>query len=452
MAVSLGLPDAGAGTLLARRVAWVIAARLVVLLVALGAITLLNLRQGFDVGAASVQIGLATLAFGFALSIAYGAWLRSGRALRTLAVTQLVLDQVIWSVLVYLTGGASSGATSFYGLTCLLGAFLTGFRDAAIAGIAGAGCYIALALGLQWGVVGPPLGQSPDVYRVTGEELSYYIVVNLLVVVVVTLLASNLAERLRTAGGRIVAAEQRADRAERMAALGRLAAGLAHEIRNPLGSISGSVRLLRSATGLTDEDRMLCDIIQREASRLNELVSDMMNVAKPRPPDIRVVDAAAIAREVVRLASRSGRASSDVSVEYRGESMVAVLADAAQLRQLIWNLVRNAVQASSPGDSVEVLLTARADDHVELVVADRGVGLDAQAKEQLFDAFFTTRSHGTGIGLAVVKRIADDHGFSIDVESEEGRGARFRLDLGERQDSAPDAEATARVPWSIPPV
>ena len=112
-------------------------------------------------------------------------------------------------------------------------------------------------------------------------------------------------------------------------------------------------------------------------------------------------------------------------VVFRGEEVVA---DAAQLRQLVWNLVRNAVQASSPGDAVEVSIDADADGFV-LAVSDRGQGIDDEARERLFDAFFTTRSHGTGVGLAVVKAIADEHGFSVEVDSQEGRGATFRVHL-----------------------
>jgi signal transduction histidine kinase len=287
---------------------------------------------------------------------------------------------------------------------------------------------------------------------VQGEELVYYVVVNLLVLVVVTLLASYLAERLTTAGGRIVAAEERADRAEHMAELGRLATGLAHEIRNPLGSISGAIQLLSTNSGLSGDDRQLCEIIQREASRLNDLVSDMMNVAKPRAPEPSVVDLSATVRDVIGLAARSGRSSSDVSVVFDGEDGVAVRADGAQLRQLIWNLVRNAVQASNAGDEVRVSVVLEKNGHVILTVEDHGVGLDETAKQRLFDAFFTTRSHGTGIGLAVVKRIADDHGFSIRVDSEEGQGATFTVDLGLSVEGAPAGAAPPASPSTPPPM
>jgi signal transduction histidine kinase len=311
-------------------------------------------------------------------------------------------------------------------------------RGAAVAAAAGALSYGALVLLLVRGWLKPPPDQSPSLYAVGAQELWFYVSVLLLVLVVVSLLAGTLAERLRWTGGELKLATERADRAERMAALGRLAAGLAHEIRNPLGSIAGSIQLLRTVPDLSEEDRRLCDIVQRETARLNDLVTDMVDLSRPRSPLISDLDVAAVAREVVVLAGASGRSVSDVAVRYDGPDSAMVRADGAQLRQLIWNLVRNAVQASRPGETVTVRITQSSSGPIELSVEDRGPGIDETAKERLFDAFFTTRSQGTGVGLAVVKRIADEHRFPILVESAAGQGAIFRVTLAAT--AAPTAE------------
>src|SRR6185295_12011060 len=121
--------------------AWVTGARVILLVIALGAVAIVNVNRGFAVGSTTVQIVVATLAAAFALAGVYAALLRRGRGLEALASAQLVLDQATWTVLVYITGGLASGATSFYGLTCLLGAFLIGERGAAVAGVAGVACY-----------------------------------------------------------------------------------------------------------------------------------------------------------------------------------------------------------------------------------------------------------------------------------------------------------------------
>jgi signal transduction histidine kinase len=416
---------------LARRLAWVTAARLALLSLLLGLLGLLNFRAPLAWETFTVQTAIGTLAVAFAVTAFYAALLRSGRHMQRLVVLQLVVDPLLWTVIVYLSGGPSSGATSLYGLSCLTGAMLTGFRGAALAFGTGVLCFCTLLAGLWSGIIPPPPDQPFYVYHAQSDEWLYAGIVHLLAMFVVTVLAGSLAERLRVTGGQLALAEERADHAERLAALGRVAAALAHEIRNPLGSISGSIQLLRVNSALTEEDQRLCSIIVREASRLNDLVTDMMNLARPQRPMLACVDAAAIAREVVELAGQSGRGVSDVFVRYAGSERALITADAAQLRQLIWNLVRNAVQASSAGSEVTVTVSTDAPSgEAELCVQDHGVGLTEEAKERIFDAFFTTRAQGTGVGLAVVKRIADDHGFSIAVESASGLGATFTVGLG----------------------
>jgi two-component system, NtrC family, sensor histidine kinase HydH len=425
---SLGIPELIARSALPRRLAALTAGRLVFLTLALALVGLLYLRNTAIQGT-SLRVGLALLVAAFFLTGVYAAWLRVGRALSVLADTQLVLDQAAWTVVAFLTGGAASGAVSFYGLSCLVGAALSGSRGAAVAAASGIASYSTLVLLLATGTLAPPPDQVDLIYRLTSDGVRYHLALNALVLVVVALLAGTLAERLRWTGGELLLATERAEQAERMAALGRLATGLAHEIRNPLGSIAGSVSLLRTAQELSSEDRQLCDIIQRETNRLNDLVTDMVDLSRARRPELATVDVAVLAREVVELAGRSGRSVSDVRVEYEGPEALRIVADGAQVRQLVWNLVRNGVQASDPGGVVKVIVDAQGSVPV-LMVTDQGAGIDAAAKERLFDAFFTTRSHGTGVGLAVVKRIADEHGFEITVESNAGKGASFRVALG----------------------
>jgi signal transduction histidine kinase len=381
---------------------------------------------------------LVALVATYLASATYYLALRRRRKVVTLAYAELVVDQATYTALIYVTGGATSGATALYGLTCLVGAILIGPRGPVVAALAGALFYFLLCAAFVSGAVAVPPDQPLSSYAVGLGEIIYPFFINLLVLMVVTLLAEYLAERLRLAGGRLEEATQRAEDAERLAALGRIAAGLAHEIRNPLGSIVGSVQLLTTAGGLSDEARHLCAIVERETARLNDLVEDMLQLARPRQPVLGEVDVARTAREVVALASQSGRGT-DVDVRYEGPGEAEHLvtrADAGQLRQVVWNLVRNAVQASSPGAKVTVRVTPpRAMPNTPaavLEVHDDGPGIGAEARARLFDAFFTTRSSGMGIGLAVVKRIVDEHGWRIEVESREGRGATFRVRIGER--------------------
>jgi len=424
----LGLPLRLTEPLLATRLAWLTGLRLLLLTLLLGLTASFHLRRNInELESFSGNLVLATLAFAYGLAAIYAAVLRQGRRLVGLAYTQLVLDQLTWTALVYVSGGAASGATAFYGLTCLTGAILIGLRGAAVAAAAGASFYLGLCSAFASGLIRPPPDQSHRLYALRLVDMAYPVMLNLLVMMIVTLLAGYLAERLRLAGGRLLEATLRAERAEKLAMLGRLAAGLAHEIRNPLGSIVGSIQLVQSAPGLDEESRELCQLVERETARLNDLVSDMLDLARPRPPALGPVDLAKVAQDVVRLAARSGRGS-DVELGYEGPDALTVTADAGQLRQVLWNLVRNAIQASSPGARVTVRVDERADSPV-LEVSDQGPGIPSELQAEIFDAFFTTRAAGVGIGLAVVKRIVDDHGWAIEVVSEKGQGATFRVEL-----------------------
>lgn len=423
---------------LSRRLLILTGGRLVLIVVALTLVSFVYVRRsqrGLD--AYTVQVALATGCAAMVLTVVYLFLLRRGRRLEELAAVQIVLDQAVWSIVVYLTGGAASGATSLYGITCVAGSLLLGLPGATTAALSGGVFFLLLISLLQSQALPWPPDQSPANYQLTPDETTYYVVVNLLVLVVVALLSGYLAERLRRAGGQLVLAEERAAQAERMAALGRLAAGLAHEIRNPLSSISGSIQLLEGAPGLGPEDRVLCKLISREADRLEELVNDMVDLARPRKPAFRTLDACAVAREVVLLAGQRGRGATDVSIVFVDPGQpVYVRADDQQLRQLVWNLVRNAVQASTAGDEVRVRVEPGA--QARLVVEDDGKGIDPASRDKLFDAFFTTRSQGTGVGLAVVKRIADEHGFAIEVDAGRPRGAAFALDMGHPLENSRD--------------
>ncbi|MBX3212017.1 MAG: two-component sensor histidine kinase [Labilithrix sp.] len=458
---------------LSNRLAWVTGLRLGFLTLLLGSTAFVYLRGALSRYPQSQTFLLGAIGAAFALAAIYAALLRRRKHLRRLAALQIVLDQMTWTAIVYVTGGATSGATSFYGLTCLVGAVLIGLRGAAIAALAGIAAFGALCVGFGSGSIGPPIDQRAGYYTLEWDEILYPLGVNALGIVVVALLAGYLAERLRRTGGALVEANERAASAERLAMLGRIAAGLAHEIRNPLGSISGSIELLREAPGLTDEDRRLCEIVQREAGRLNHLVTDMMDLARPRRPEPEAVDVAALARDVVELASRSERSGAgDVEVVYEGPAGPAwATCDGAQMRQVLWNLVRNAVQASGAGSTVRVSVREEGSTRsgrVRLTVADRGPGIPPGSQARIFEAFFTTRSQGAGIGLAVVRRIIEDHasvGATIDVrnnvedltggQSDAAAGATFEVGLARARSattrSATDAADGASDPGVIPP-
>lgn len=230
--------------------------------------------------------------------------------------------------------------------------------------------------------------------------------------------------------------------AERFAALGRLAAGLAHEIRNPLGSISGSVEMLRDTPALAAEDRQLADLVLRETARLNDLVTDILLFARPRPPDKQIVRVGTLLGEVLEM-FRRGPAGERVVVEGDIEESLEARVDPNQLRQVLWNLLKNAADASPDGGEVTVTTRRSDGDTLVIEVADRGRGIPEEIRERIFDPFVSSRTEGLGIGLALVRQITEAHGGRVEIESRAPEGTVFRIVLPDARVTAETAPAVA---------
>ena len=223
--------------------------------------------------------------------------------------------------------------------------------------------------------------------------------------------------------------EVRVKRAERLAALGRLAAGIAHEIRNPLASVSGSLELLQAAPGATEEDQRLIGIAVREVDRLATLVTNLLEYARPQPLMRMELDLVRLAREVATACAQDP-VFANVDVDITGPAGTegcVVDADAAQLRQVLWNLYRNAAEVMTEdrtegtrSHAIEVDVQ-RSDDQdppgIRVTVTDHGPGIPADDQDHLFEPFFTTKDGGTGLGLAIVHRIVENHEGTIEVQS-----------------------------------
>ena len=214
---------------------------------------------------------------------------------------------------------------------------------------------------------------------------------------------------------------------EKMAAVGELASAITHEIRNPLASISGAAQALRGSAGPGSADRRLLDIVVGESNRLSRILEDFLRYTRPRQRAAERLDAAAALREVLTLAAHSDELSPGHRLESDVQPPSALLVgDEGQLRQVFWNLLRNAL-AAMPGGG-ELRVTARASGGLWSVsFADEGRGMTEEERQQLFTPFAHAGREGTGLGLAIVYRIVEDHGGTIEVDTAPGRGSTISL-------------------------
>lgn len=222
--------------------------------------------------------------------------------------------------------------------------------------------------------------------------------------------------------------EMHARRSERLATVGQLAAGVAHEIRNPMAAISGSIELLQQSPQTSDEDRALMSIVHREVSRLNVLIGDLLDYANPRPKQMVDFDLGSLVTETVRVA-RGDQSFANVEITAEVDEPLPIHADPDKLRQVVWNLVRNAVDAASSGGK-HVRVEARRDGAgATIVVADDGPGIPESLVGRIFDPFVSTKEKGTGLGLATCHAIITEHGGRIDVETSSGKGTKMVVSL-----------------------
>jgi two-component system sensor histidine kinase PilS (NtrC family) len=227
--------------------------------------------------------------------------------------------------------------------------------------------------------------------------------------------------------------ESELKKADRLAALGELSARIAHEIRNPLTSISGSVQLIAQGDSITEKDKRLIDIVIRETDRLNELIKDFLAYARPTQPIMTSVNIKSLLRDVMVLVVSDIRFK-NISINNNLIEDTVIYADENLIEQVFWNLFVNSAEAMPHGGAITidaeiVLLKEGNKKQLAVSVSDTGMGMVVDKMDKVFEPFFTTKKNGTGLGLATVYRILEAHGGSIRLESTEGKGTKFTLYL-----------------------
>jgi len=231
---------------------------------------------------------------------------------------------------------------------------------------------------------------------------------------------------------RLLEMEEQIRRQERLATVGSLAAGIAHEIRNPLASLSGSIQMLQGELELEGDHKHLMDIVLRETDRLNNIVTEFLDYARPRSNQLEQISLASLLEETITLFRNSREFREDIVIICDIPSAIVITGDPQRLRQVFWNLLINAVQATQNGGTITVSAASGAgigSDEVTIRILDSGMGIASDHLEHIFDPFFTTKPAGTGLGLAIAYRIIEDHNGTIDVKSEEGKGTDVIINL-----------------------
>jgi len=332
--------------------------------------------------------------------------------------------------LIYFTNGISSSFYFFLLLPVITAGTNFGALGTAVVSVIAGGMYLSFVLFLEEGDVIPPDAKL---------ELATRIGFALLLGLFTNRFAEEkrretrryqaAAEELAIANTRLREAQAQMRRSERLAALGQLTAGLAHELRNPMGTMKSSAELLaRNVAPDNEIAREMAGYISSEVDRTNLIITRFLEFARPRNLQLETAPIEPLLDRVIEQVNRekTGNAAA-VTIEKECPPGVPELEFDAQLMERVFsNLIMNAAQASNPGGVVTVR-TSHTGSQVEVAVIDHGTGIDAKNLESIFNPFFTTKSDGVGLGLAIVSKIVDDHGGKITVESVLGEGTTFRV-------------------------
>jgi two-component system sensor histidine kinase PilS (NtrC family) len=226
--------------------------------------------------------------------------------------------------------------------------------------------------------------------------------------------------------------ERQARLQNRLAAVGEMAAGIAHEIRNPLASMSGSIQVLRQELSLSDDQAQLMDIVVRESDRLNDTIRSFLTYARPQRFDVRRLDVSAVVKDVALLLKNSDVAAGRNIIARTPSGEVWCEADDTQIRQVLWNLATNGLRAIQTSGTLTLSAASEPDGTVLVTVADNGRGMTADEMDSLFQPFASSFAGGTGLGLAIVHRIVQEYGGTIRVTSDVGKGTTFTVALPQR--------------------
>ncbi|MCX7943296.1 MAG: ATP-binding protein [Deltaproteobacteria bacterium] len=219
-------------------------------------------------------------------------------------------------------------------------------------------------------------------------------------------------------------------RSEKLASIGKVATGFAHEIRNPLSSILGSIELIMRTTKFENENNTLMNIIVKELLRVNELIERFLMFARPMPPKFTSVNLKQIVSEVVEMIKFDKDYREGIRIEIEDELMTDIMADPSMMKQVFWNLLKNSVQAIKEDGEIMITIKKGKDDgFAEIEVKDTGCGIPQTELNKIFDPFYSTKEKSIGIGLSIIHSIIKEHKGRIDVDSVVNEGTTFRIML-----------------------
>ncbi len=337
---------------------------------------------------------------------------------------QVFFDLLLITALVYFSGGLKGSFYFLYIFEIIAASIVLSSSAAYITAILSGVLFAALIDGMYLGII--PYFSPDSSVPISMDALITNIFTSWGVFFLVALLMNYLTGNLRKTREELDWAQKELEIKKSLALAGEISAHLAHEIRNPLAAISGSVQVLRNEMALSGDQKELMNIVVNESDRISKSIEQFLDLASPGKQTFVAVDLSRVLKESIMLLQRSGELNESYHVEGNyGSAGIYCYGNSNQFKQIFWNLIKNALKAMPEGGILTIDLNQRKKNEIELKVRDNGRGMAEEDRERLFEPFYSGFKTGKGIGMAVVRRIVDDYNGKIKVSSELDKGTEI---------------------------
>jgi two-component system sensor histidine kinase PilS (NtrC family) len=411
---------------------WLMLSRMLFTSLLLGSTIALQLSQAVSPMVPALLVLYGLILGIFILSFIYSVALRYVDRILRFAYIQIGIDTLTVSLLVFVTGNYSS-IFSFLYLVVIIYSCMLLYRKGSIAMAAMCSFQYGSLLLLEYqgflvpfamdnGAEGLALGLAQVLLKILITTFGCF---------AVAFLSSLLAEQTRQTKKELWAMEDHVKRVDKLAAIGEMAAGLAHEIKNPLASLTGSIQILKNGVDLDADHARLMHIVLREADRLSALVNNFLLFARPPAGKVEPIELDKAIQETVELFERDSTCQGRISIKQDFSQQLFIEMDPDHFRQVLWNLLLNAAEAINGDGTIDIKMHAPKGPQVRIDFTDSGCGISDEALKSIFDPFYTTKPNGTGLGLSIVYSILETYDSRLDVKSKEGIGTTFTLNLNQ---------------------
>ena len=366
----------------------------------------------------------------FLLSFLYALCLYRLKRLILLAYAQILIDTFVVTVIIIVTGNYSSIFSFLYLVVIIYSSILVPIRGTIVIA---AVCSIQFGIMVDleyYGVILP--FETDDVLLASAypwNQVLYKILITITACFAVAFFSSFLSEQVRRTRKELRIMEDHVKRVDKMAAIGEMAAGLAHEIKNPLASLSGSIQLLRDDLRYDPDHARLMQIVLREADRLSSLVTNFLLYARPPAGRVEALELEKVIIDTTELFEKDANNDGRITIIQNIQSDIWISMDPMHLRQILWNLLINASEAINGQGIIKIGMQTSKNKQAIIKISDNGCGMSREDLNHIFDPFFTTKSSGTGLGLSIVHRTLEAYDALLDVESEINKGTTFVLQI-----------------------